>query len=292
MTRRRLLPYLLAAPGLALALVIVLWPLWQLLVIGTGDVNRFGQVRGFSGADNLLAVLADPDFHAALGRTLVWTVGIVLGTILVSFPVALILDRDFHGRGIARVIVMLPWAVSLTMTAIVWRWALQGESGMLNSALRGLGVLDGNVQWLAQASTAFPMQLLIGVLVSIPFTVTVFLGGLASIPEDLHEAAALEGASPWAAFRTVTLPLMAPFVNIAVILNTIYVFNSFPIIWATTGGGPASSTDILVTYLYKLGFRFGRLGDAAALSLVMFALLLLFTVLYVWLVERQQRRDA
>lgn len=292
MTRRRLLPYLLAAPGLALALVIVLWPLWQLLVIGTGDVNRFGQVRGFSGAENLLAVLADPDFHAALGRTLVWTVGIVLGTILVSFPVALILDRDFHGRGIARVIVMLPWAVSLTMTAIVWRWALQGESGMLNSALRGLGVLDGNVQWLAQASTAFPMQLLIGVLVSIPFTVTVFLGGLASIPEDLHEAAALEGASPWAAFRTVTLPLMAPFVNIAVILNTIYVFNSFPIIWATTGGGPASSTDILVTYLYKLGFRFGRLGDAAALSLVMFALLLLFTVLYVWLVERQQRRDA
>jgi multiple sugar transport system permease protein len=118
----------------------------------------------------------------------------------------------------------------------------------------------------------------------------VFLGGLASIPDDLNEAAALEGASGWQAFRTITLPLMRPFVNIAVVLNTIYVFNSFPIIWATTQGGPANSTDILVTYLYKLGFRFGRLGEAAALSLVMFLILLAFTVLYVWLVNRQERR--
>ncbi len=287
---RRAIPFALVAPGVLLAALIVVWPLGQLLVIGTGDVNRFGQVRGWAGWENFAAILGDPDFAAALGRTLVWTAAIVAGTVLVSFPVALILTRDFHGRALARIIVMLPWAVSLTMTAIVWRWALSGESGMLNSALRGLGLIDGNVQWLAQASTAFPMQILIGILVSVPFTVTVFLGGLASIPDDLNEAAALEGASGWQAFRTITLPLMRPFVNIAVVLNTIYVFNSFPIIWATTQGGPANSTDILVTYLYKLGFRFGRLGEAAALSLVMFLILLAFTVLYVWLVNRQERR--
>ena len=286
----RALPYALVAPGLLLAGLIVIWPLWQLAVIGTGDVNRFGQVRGFAGLENFLTVVEDPDFRDALARTVLWTVSVVSGTILVSFPVALILDRDFHGRALARVIVMLPWAVSLTMTAVVWRWALQGQSGMLNSGLRGLGVIDGNIQWLAQASTAFPMQILIGILVSVPFTVTVFLGGLASIPEDLTEAAALEGATGWQGFRTITLPLMAPFVNIAVVLNTIYVFNSFPIIWATTQGDPAGTTDILVTYLYKLGFRFGRLGDAAALSLLMFAILLAFTVVYVVLVERQARR--
>jgi multiple sugar transport system permease protein len=290
MTRSRLLPFALVAPGVMLAALIVVWPLIQLGVIGLGDVNRFGQVRGFAGAENFDAVFTDPDFRAALVRTAVWTVSVVVGTILLSFPVALILDRDFYGRGIARVIVMLPWAVSLTMTAIVWSWALQGESGMLNSALRGLGVIDTNIQWLAQASTAFPMQILIGILVSVPFTVTVFLGGLSSIPEDLLEAATLEGASAWQAFRTITLPLMAPFVNIAVVLNTIYVFNSFPIIWVTTQGGPANSTDILVTYLYKLGFRFGKLGEASALSLVMFVILLLFTVVYVVLVNRQRQR--
>jgi multiple sugar transport system permease protein len=291
MTRTRpILPFALVAPGFLLAALIVVWPLAQLGIIALGDVNRFGQVRGFAGAENFDAVFTDPDFRGALGRTLIWTVAIVVGTILLSFPVALILDGDFYGRGVARVIIMLPWAVSLTMTAIVWSWALQGESGMLNSALRGLGVIDTNIQWLAQASTAFPMQILIGILVSVPFTVTVFLGGLASIPEDLIEAATLEGATGWQAFRTITLPLMAPFVNIAVVLNTIYVFNSFPIIWVTTQGGPANSTDILVTYLYKLGFRFGELGEASALSLLMFVFLLVFTMLYVALVNRQRHR--
>jgi multiple sugar transport system permease protein len=282
-------PYLLILPGFALAAFIILWPLVQLGEISISDVNRFGQLRGFTGADNFLAVLRDPDFLGSLWRTLIWTVGIVVGTIVVSIPVAMILNEDFHGRSLARIIIMLPWAVSLTMTAIVWRWALSGESGMLNSALRGLGVIDQNVQWLAQAATAFPVQIGIGILVSIPFTVTIFLGGLSSIPDDLYEAARLEGASGWQLFTRITLPLLRPFINIAVVMNTINVFNSFPIIWATTQGGPANSTDILVTYLYKLGFSFGKLGDASALSLMMFAILLVFTIVYVRLAMRGDR---
>ncbi|WP_111538310.1 carbohydrate ABC transporter permease [Palleronia aestuarii] len=283
---RGLAPIALVLPGFVLAALIILWPVLQLGQISVSEVNRFGQIRGFVGLENYAAVLADPDFLASLLRTGIWTVGIVGGAIVVGLPVAIILHQDFYGRGIARVIVMLPWAVSITMTAIVWRWAMNGESGMLNSGLRGLGVLDTNVTWLAQASTAFPMQILIGILVTVPFTVTILLGGLSSISDDLYEAARLEGASTWQSFRRITVPLMKPFLNIAVVLNTIYVFNSFPIIWATTQGGPANSTDILVTYLYKLGFQFGRLGEASALSLLMFALLLALLVLYVALISR------
>ena len=286
------LPYALVLPGFVLACMIVLWPLWQIGVLSLSDVNRFGIPRGWAGDANFAAVLADPEFARASWRTVIWTVGIVGGTILVSFPVALVLSQDFHGRGIARVIVMLPWAMSLTMMAIVWRWALNGESGLLNVTLRSMGVIDSNVTWLAQAATAFPMQIMIGILVSVPFTVTIFLGGLSSIPDDLYEAARLEGANAWQAFREITLPLMRPFVNIAVVLNTIYVFNSFPIIWVTTQGGPANSTDILVTYLYKLGFRLGRLGEAAAVSLIMFAVLLALTVLYVALASRREEVRA
>ena len=282
-------PYVLTAPAFLLAAFIILWPLFQIGEISLNDVNRFGQLRGFSGLDNFTAVLSDPQFLAACWRTVIWTVGIVAGTILISIPVALILNQDFYGRGIARVIIMLPWAVSLTMTAIVWRWALSGESGMLNSALRGLGLIDENIQWLAQSGTAFPVQIAIGILVSIPFTTTIFLGGLSSIPDDLYEAAQLEGANGWQTFVEITLPLLRPFINIAVVMNTISVFNSFPIIWATTQGGPANSTDILVTYLYKLGFNFGKLGEASALSLLMFALLLFFTVIYVRLAMRGDR---
>jgi multiple sugar transport system permease protein len=282
-------PYFLILPSFLMAAFIILWPLKEIVELATHDVNRFGILRDFSGLATFRALLADADFVAAIWRTLVWTAGVVLGTLLVSVPIALILNDDFYGRGLARVIIMLPWAVSLTMTAIVWRWALNGESGMLNSGLMELGLIDTNIPWLARAGTAFPVQILIGILVSIPFTVTIFLGGLSSVPDELYDAAAIEGADRWQQFRFVTLPLLRPFINIAFVLNTIYVFNSFPIIWATTQGGPANSTDILVTYLYKAGFRLGKLGEAAAVSVIMFAILLVFTIIYVRLAMREEK---
>ncbi|MDX8441764.1 carbohydrate ABC transporter permease [Mesorhizobium australafricanum] len=285
----RILPYLLTLPSLLLAALVIFWPVWDLVQISTHDVNRFGQLREFSGLANFAELFADPDFVAALWRTGLWTVLVVGGALLLSIPVAMILNMDFYGRGLARVIIMLPWAVSLTMTAVVWRWALNGESGMLNSALMKLGIISQNIQWLASAETAFPMQVLIGILVTVPFTTTIFLGGLSSIPDDLYEAAALEGATPLQQFREITFPLLKPFINIAIVLNTIYVFNSFPIIWVMTQGGPANSTDILVTHLYKLAFRIGKLGEASAVSLVMFAILLVFTMIYVRLAMREQR---
>ena len=285
----RALPYLLTLPSLFLAAVVIFWPVYDLIQISTHDVSRFGQLRDFIGFANFAALAGDPDFMAALWRTGLWTLSVVAGALILSVPVAMILNSDFYGRGLARIIIMLPWAVSLTMTAVVWRWALNGESGMLNSALIGLGIIDQNIQWLASAGTAFPMQVLIGILVTVPFTVTIFLGGLSSIPDDLYEAAALEGASPWQQFRTITLPLLKPFINIAIVLNMIYVFNSFPIIWVMTQGGPANSTDILVTYLYKLAFRVGKLGEASAVSLVMFAILLIFTKIYVRLAMRERQ---
>lgn len=286
--QNRTLPYFLILPSLMLAAVVIFWPVVNLFEIATHDVNRFGQLRDFNGGDNFAALFASPDFINALWRTGLWTIAVVGGALLVSIPVAIILNMDFYGRSVARVIVMLPWAVSLTMTAIVWRWALNGESGMLNSALRNLGLIDSNIQWLASAATAFPMQILVGILVTVPFTTTIFLGGLSSIPEDLYEASSLEGANPWQQFREITFPLLKPFVNIAIVLNTIYVFNSFPIIWVMTQGGPANSTDILVTHLYKLAFRLGKLGEASAVSLIMLAILLVFTAIYIRLAMRKE----
>ncbi|PWL18774.1 ABC transporter permease [Falsochrobactrum shanghaiense] len=286
--QNRSLPYLLILPSLLLAAVVIFWPVVNLFEIATHDVNRFGQLRDYNGGANFSALMASPDFINALSRTAFWTIAVVGGAMLVSIPVAIILNMDFYGRSLARVIIMLPWAVSLTMTAIVWRWALNGESGMLNSALRNLGIIDTNIQWLASAATAFPMQILVGILVTVPFTTTIFLGGLSSIPDDLYEASSLEGANPWQQFREITLPLLKPFVNIAIVLNTIYVFNSFPIIWVMTQGGPANSTDILVTHLYKLAFRLGKLGEASAVSLIMLAILLVFTAIYIRLSMRSE----
>jgi multiple sugar transport system permease protein len=281
-------PLLMIVPSLLLAVAIIGWPIIDLAYTSTQEVSRFGRLTGFAGWQNFANVFADPLFWSSLWRTGIWTVGVVVGTLAISFPVAMILNDDFYGRGLARVIIMLPWAISLTMTAVVWRWALNGRSGLLNATLLNAGIIDQPIEWLATAPVAFTIEILVGILVSIPFTTTILLGGLSSMPQDTYEAAMVDGASGWDQFRYITLPLMKPFINIAIVLNVIYVFNSLPIIWVMTEGGPANGTDILVTYLYKLAFRFGQLGNAAAISLVMFGVLLAFTTLYVWLVSRNE----
>jgi multiple sugar transport system permease protein len=289
---RKPMPILMILPGLVLAVTIIGLPIFDLAWTSMQEVSRFGQLRGFNGTANYAEVFSDPLFYSSLWRTLIWTVAVVGGTLLISIPVAIILNDDFHGRGLARVIIMLPWAISLTMTAVVWRWALNGRAGLLNASLMQMGLIDEPIEWLATAPLAFTVEILVGILVSIPFTTTILLGGLSSLPQDAYEAAVVDGASRWDQFRMITLPLMKPFINIAIVLNVIYVFNSLPIIWVMTEGGPANGTDILVTYLYKLAFRFGQLGKASAISLVMFLVLLAFTVVYVALVMRNEADAA
>lgn len=289
---QKAVPLMMILPGLLLAIAIIGYPIIDLAWTSMQDVSRFGKLTGFNGGANYAEVFADPLFWGSLWRTGIWTVAVVGGTLVISMPVAMILNDDFYGRGLARVIIMLPWAISLTMTAVVWRWALNGRAGLLNATLMNAGIIDQPIEWLATANTAFVVEILVGILVSIPFTTTILLGGLSSMPQDAYEAAVVDGASGWDQFRHITLPLMKPFINIAIVLNVIYVFNSLPIIWVMTEGGPANGTDILVTYLYKLAFRFGQLGKAAAISLVMFLVLLAFTMLYVALVSRNDRDDA
>jgi multiple sugar transport system permease protein len=273
-------PWLLIVPSLVLALFIISYPVFNIVYQSLHEVSRFGAIRGFSGVQNFTDVFADPIFIGSLKRTIVWTVFVVGGTVLFSVPVALVLNQDFYGRGIARTIVMLPWSVSLTMTAVVWRWAFNDDYGMVNVTLHRLGLTGGPIHWLATPELAFPVEIGIGILVSIPFTTTILLGGLSSVPSDIYEAARIDGASAWQQFTKLTLPLMRPFINMAILLNVIYVFNSFPIIWVMTQGGPDESTHILVTYLYELGFRLGRPGQAAAVSLIMLAVLFAFSLVY------------
>jgi multiple sugar transport system permease protein len=273
-------PWLLIAPSLILALFIISYPIFNIVYQSLHDVSRFGAIRDFTGLTNFYTVFADPVFLEATRRTIIWTACVVGGTVLISVPVALVLNQDFHGRGIARTIVMLPWSVSLTMTAVVWRWAFNDDYGMVNVTLQRLGLISGPIHWLATPELAFPVEIAVAILVSIPFTVTILLGGLSSVPGDIYEAARIDGASAWQQFRRLTLPLLRPFINMAILLNVIYVFNSFPIIWVMTQGGPDNGTHILVTYLYELGFRLGRPGQAAAVSLIMLVLLFVFSMVY------------
>lgn len=293
-TARRRLPvaWLLIAPSLILALFIISYPIYNIVFQSMHEVSRFGAIRGFNGIANFTAVFSDPVFAEAAQRTVVWTAAVVGGTVLISVPVALVLNQDFYGRGVARTIVMLPWSVSLTMTAVVWRWAFNDDYGMVNVTLQRLGLIGGPIHWLATPEFAFPVEIAVGILVSIPFTVTILLGGLSSVPGDIYEAARIDGASAWQQFRKLTLPLLRPFINMAILLNVIYVFNSFPIIWVMTQGGPDNGTHILVTYLYELGFRLGRPGEAAAVSIIMLAMLFVFSIAYLRMLPQKEGDTA
>ncbi|MGH7084114.1 MAG: carbohydrate ABC transporter permease, partial [Acetobacteraceae bacterium] len=275
-----LVPWLLIGPSLGLALLVIGYPFFEIVWLSLHRVSPFGVMHGFAGLANYASTIQNPVFLGATVRTFVWTAAVVGGTVVISLPVALVLAIDFHGRGLARILVMLPWSISLAMAAIVWLWAFNGSTGMVNAILQEIGLITAPIQWMARASTAFPVEIGVGILVSIPFTSTIFLGGLASIPGEVYEASRIDGAGPLAQFRWMTLPLLRPFVTIAVVLNMIYVFNSFPIIWVMTEGGPDNSTHILVTYLYMLAFRLGRPAPAAAVSVFMLAMVFAITMVY------------
>jgi multiple sugar transport system permease protein len=285
-------PLLYVAPGLLLTLVIITYPIVDLFRLSVHDVGTFGGIGDFVGALNYRDMVEDELFTEVVLRTFYWTFFVVAGTVIISVPIALVLNEEFYGKRIARSIIMLPWAISLAMTAVIWKWVLNPDYGMLNHFLMSLGLIDNNIGWLADAHTAFPIEIIIGIIVSIPFTVSIFLGGLTSIPRDIYEAATIDGAGYFQKLRTLTLPLLKPFVNIAIVLNVIYVFNSFPIIWVLTQGGPSNSTDILPTYLYKVAFRDGDIGLAAALSIIMLGILLLFTLAYAVVVMRKEGATA
>ena len=285
---RHNLPLLLILPSLLLAIAIIVYPFFVIVRLSLSNVSPFGQLRGFVGWANYSRVLADPIFYGALWRTLIWTATVVGGTALISMPVALVLQLEFYGRAIARTIIMLPWALSLAMAAILWEWSFNADYGMINGILQNLGLISDPIHWMARGDTAFPVEIGIGILVSIPFTTTIFQGGLSSVPTEIYEAARIDGASGIQQFRYLTLPLLKPFIQIAIVLNVIYVFNSFPIIWVMTQGGPDNATHILVTYAYQLAFTLGRPGLAAAISVLMLAIVLAFTMLYL----RLQREPA
>jgi multiple sugar transport system permease protein len=277
---------LLIAPSAVMALIVALVPVLLLIRMSVSRVSRFGRIGDYVGLQNFTRLADDPLLPEIALRTGIWTVSVVAATVLIALPTALILNQRFFGRGLAQFLVLAPWAISLTSMAVVWRRALSDEGGLLNRLAMTTGLIDQPVIWLGSVPASFSFEIMIAVLVSVPFSTVILLAGLSSISADIYDAARLAGASALGRLRYLTLPLLRPFIWVVLLFNVAYVANSFPIIWILTQGGPANSTDILITYLYKLAFTFGRLDEAAALSIVMLCGLAALTVLMLRVLER------
>jgi multiple sugar transport system permease protein len=267
-------------PTLVLVGLIVFYPIVETALMSFSDVNSLAQREEFNGLANYRALFTNPVFIRVLLQTTVWTVAVVGVTTLIAMPVALALNLKFPGRRIARSILIVPWAASLMINAIIWRWILDGQYSIINGTLMSLHLIDEPIIWLGTEETAWVAIITVGILVSVPFTAFSLLAGLQSVPEELYEAALVDGAGFWTSFFHVTLPLMRPVLVVTTLLNVIYVFNSFPIPWVLTQGAPAYHTDILVTYLYKRAFTEGQFGPAAAMAMLTFLLLLVFSIVF------------
>lgn len=287
--RRRLpdlgpLPWV--GPALLLIFGVVLWPAIEMLRTSVLDISMSGLSRGFAGLANFEKLFANPELPAILLRTVWWVVFVVGMTILISLGLAALLNAAFPGRRLVRWALIVPWAASVVMTATVWRWMLDAFYGIVNRILLDLGLLATPINdWLGTPSVAFWWLMAVAIFVSLPFTTYVILAGLQSIPTDIYEAARVDGATGARTYRYITLPLLAPALLVASIINMINVFNSFPIIWVMTGGGPGSQTDTTTTFMYKLAFRFQDIGQSAALSVVNLGVIFLFVMLYLRVVD-------
>ena len=274
--------------GTALFLIVgfVLWPTVELFLMSFRRVDISGLLKGWAGFDNYRALFDNDDIEGTLIRTLVWLVIVVGATLLISLPLAQLLNAKFIGQKFLRYSVIVPWAASLVITATSWKWILNAYYGMFNLVLQDLHIIKEPIDLLGDPKTGFMVLLAVGIVVSLPFTTYVLLAGLQSIPHDIMEAARVDGAGAWKGYWTIVFPLLRPAFLVAAVINSVYVFNSFPIIWVMTQGGPGYETDTTTTFAYKVAFRDQDIGQSASLAvgnfIVIFVLIMIFLKLSNW----------
>jgi multiple sugar transport system permease protein len=294
---KKLEPLAWVGPAVLLIAAVVIWPVVEMVRSSFLQISRFGVVREVNFPANYDKLFAEKDFADIMVRSVVWVVAIVLLTVVISLALAQLFNQKFPGRKVARWALIAPWAASVLMTAIVFKWMLDPEVGVINLIRRDLGTFVKNVfgiepsslgllsamggdaaDQLGQAGTAMPWLIFVGVFVSVPFTTYALLAGLATIPADVYEAARMDGASKMRTYWSITLPLLRPALTVAALINMMNVFNSFPIIWAMTRGQPGYDTATSTIFMYVL--KNANLGESAAMSVVNFGMVIVLTVIF------------
>ncbi len=280
--RHALAPLLWVGPALALIAVIVLWPVVVLFQTSFQHISPDGFVLGSAGGRNFSNLFDEPDLNGVLIRTVIWVAAVVVISMLISMVLAQMFNARWPGRRVARWALIAPWAASVTMTALIFRWALDPNNGVINVFLHQIGIIksfnSNEADWLGRPWSALAWMIVVAVFVSVPFTTYALLAGLQSIPGDIYEAARVDGATPWQTYRRITLPLLRPAFLVAALINIINVFNSFPIIWEMTRGGPGHETSTTTTFLFQLKQSF--IGESAAMSVINFALIIVLVLLF------------
>lgn len=281
--QRLLIPYIFIAPNVVVFAVFMFVPILLAFYISLNEWTLIGTPT-FVGLGNYLDMLEDSEFLRAFYNTGVYTLGTVPTSIALGLVVALGLNHKLPGRTLLRSIFFVPVIISLVAVALIASWIFNDNYGIINAALSAVGI--GDVPWLSSARWAMISLIIATLWIRLGFNMVIYLAALQSIPTELYDAARVDGASGWRRFRHITWPLLGPTTFLLVIINIIYSLHVFDLIYVMTGGGPGFSTTVLVQYIYQMAFTEGQMGYASAIGVVLYLLLLIFTV-FQWRVTRQ-----
>ena len=286
--------WVLLAPMLIAMFILTAWPLARTLWLSFTDtaLAGSGEVTHYVWLDNYLYALTDPDFRAAFARTLYFTVVSVAIEGAIGVLVALLLNQRFVGRNVLRVLVILPWALPTIVNAMMWRLNFNPDYGSVNALLSQLGLIDSYRSWLGSPDSALHAVMLADIWKNYPLVTLLVLAALQSVPDDLYEAARLDGASAWRRFRAITFPAIVGPLGVALVLRTIDAFKVFDIIYVMTRGGPLDSTKTLSFFVYQESFSYLRAGSGAAYAMLMSLMCAVLIALYLFLLLRQRRRSV
>jgi ABC-type sugar transport system permease subunit len=264
---------------LLVALFPLVWTVWE--SVHLHDLRMPWLGRPFIGLENYADAFHEPRFWGALGHTGFFAITSVGLELIIGLGLALALNRGFRGRGVVRAAVLIPWAIPTVVSALLWRFMFEGQSGIVNTLLVKLGVIHEPVVWFIHPAAAWVPVILADVWKTTPFVALLLLAGLQNIDASLYEAARIDGASAWRQFRHVTLPLLKPAILVALIFRTLDAFRVFDLIYALTGGGPGTSTEPIALYTFNALLQNLQFGYGSALSVIVFVITFSLALLYI-----------
>jgi len=290
--KRNLKLFIMVLPTIAILILFTYIPIVQEIQIAFENYNLYNLSNiYFNGFDNFIAIFTNIDFNFVqiVLNTVLWVVISLIFQFTLGFGLALLLKKPFKGRGIYSGLVFYPWAVSGFAIGLVWAWIFNGQFGLINGILMRLGIINQGIGFLSDPHIALMSVIIVNIWYGIPFFAIMLLAALQSVPEELYEAAKMDGAGRVKRLFNVTVPYIRPTIASTILLRTMWILNFPDIIYAMTDGGPANSTNTLANYMIIKMYSFYNYGQAAAIGFIIMSVLLIFATIYLSAFSRLEK---
>ncbi|MBF6593921.1 MAG: sugar ABC transporter permease [Thermaceae bacterium] len=286
------LDYLFVAPAALFLLLFMVYPVLFNISLSLRDVTAATLLdtsqNTFVGLSNYAKVFQNPAFATTVINTLVFTFFSLVFQLGLGMALAIFYTRSFPGARYMRGLYLVAWTIPIVVSGSVFRWLLEGDAGVINYLLRTLGLIHQSIFWISNPNTALVSVIFVNIWLGLPFNLTLLIAALQGLPQEVYEAASIDGASGWQKYRFVTLPMLRPALLSIVVLGLIYTFKVFDLVFIVTGGGPLNASDVVSTLAYKMVFRDFLFGQGAAILNLLFVVLFVLSLFYIRTTQREE----